>query len=73
MNPSFRPPPPIGNELQDVLYAEMRRCVKTLGEISAEHSISKARLLAIKKLKTVEEELKRQVSTCPFPPSPLHL
>lgn len=62
MNPSFRPPPPIGNDLQDVLYTEMRRGTKTLGEIATEHNVSKARLSAIKKLKEVEEELKRQVS-----------
>ena len=61
MNPSFRPPPPLGNDLQDVVYAEMRRGAKTLGEIAAEHNVSKARLSAIKKLKDVEQELKRQV------------
>lgn len=35
----------------------------TLGEISAKYNIGRARLDAIRKLKEIEEEFKRQVSS----------
>ncbi|WOO79774.1 uncharacterized protein LOC62_02G003290 [Vanrija pseudolonga] len=63
-NPSFKPPPPLSNDLQNIIYKELRAGKKTLGEISQAYSISKNRILAIGKLKAVEEEFRRQVR-CP--------
>lgn len=74
MNPTFCPPPPLSDEYQTYLYSEMRKGTKTIGEISAEYNVSKARLEAIKKLKEIEEEFKRQVSLPDrAPPSLRHL
>lgn len=61
-NPSFRPPPPLSNELQNKIYAELRAGQRTVGAISQQFSVSKARIEAIRKLKQVEEEFRRQVS-----------
>ena len=69
MNPSFRPPAPLGDEAQDVLYAQIKAGAKTLGEISAEFNVSIARLEAIRKLKEVQESFERFVSSsCPLSP-----
>jgi hypothetical protein len=67
MNPSFRPPPPLGDEMQEALYREMQSGKKTLGEISAEFNVGRARLDAIRKLKEIEAEYRRQVSKCFIP------
>lgn len=71
MNPSFRPPPPLSDEYQNYLYSEIRKGAKTIGEISAEYNVSKARLEGIKKLKEIEQEFKRQV--CRLLSLPIHL
>jgi hypothetical protein len=63
-NPSFRPPPPLSNDMMIKLDAELRSGKRTIGQISQAYSISKHRLDAIRKLKEVEEEFVRQVS-CP--------
>ena len=75
MNPSFKPPPPIGTAMQDTLYREMAQGDKTIGQISSEFNVSKARLAAIKKLKAVELEFKRQVGhlSAIYPSLPIHL
>jgi hypothetical protein len=44
------------------VYAELRSGKKTVGIISTEYNISKARINAIAKLKAVEAEMIRQVS-----------
>lgn len=49
--------------MQDVIYRELQRGVKTVGALSAEYSVSKSRIEAIRKLKAVEEEMRRQVSS----------
>ena len=67
MNPSFRPPAPLGDEAQDVLYAQMKAGQKTLGEISAEYNVSIARLEAIRKLKQVEESFTKFVRHASIP------
>jgi hypothetical protein len=61
-NPSFRPPPPLSNDLQNILYAELSRGNKTVGQLAEQFSVSKARIEAVRKLKEVEREFKRQVS-----------
>ncbi|ORY27683.1 eukaryotic mitochondrial regulator protein-domain-containing protein [Naematelia encephala] len=60
LNPSFRPPPPLGNQTQDFIYQELCRGVKTTGALAAEFNVSKARVEAIRKLKEVEQEFIRQ-------------
>lgn len=60
-NPSFRPPPPLSNDLQDLIYERKHRG-ETLGQISQAFGISKARIDAVLKLKSVEQQWKREVS-----------
>ncbi|RXK35672.1 hypothetical protein M231_07045 [Tremella mesenterica] len=59
-NPTFKPPPPLSNELQDSIHAELRTGAKTVGQIADRFNVSKARIEAIRKLKGVEEEYIRQ-------------
>ncbi|KAK4683949.1 hypothetical protein P7C73_g6259, partial [Tremellales sp. Uapishka_1] len=59
-NPSFRPPPPLSNDLQDVIYAATKRQDKTIGQLAESYNVSKARIQAITKLKQVEAEYRRQ-------------
>ena len=59
-NPSFQPPAPVSDKLQTAIYRDLR--TRTTGQISEQYNVSKARIEAIRKLKLVEEEFKRQVS-----------
>ncbi|GMK54394.1 hypothetical protein CspeluHIS016_0109800 [Cutaneotrichosporon spelunceum] len=59
-NPSFRPPPPLSNDLMDVLSADLKLAGATVGQVAEKHNVSKARLEAVKKLKMVEAEFVRQ-------------
>ena len=59
-NPSFRPPPPLSNDLQDILIADVRTGKRTIGQIAQQYNVSKARIEAIRKLKAVEDEFRRQ-------------
>lgn len=61
-NPSFRPPPPLSNTLQDLIWAELRSGERTVGQLSVKYGVSRARIEAIRKLKEVEAEFRRQVS-----------
>ena len=61
-NPSFRPPPPLSNDIQEALYKELKAGKKTIGVLANEYSVSKARIDAVRKLKEVEAEMYRQVS-----------
>jgi hypothetical protein len=61
-NPSFRPPPPLSNDLQNILYAKLSRGIKA-GQLAEQHNVSKARIEAVNKLKQVEDAFKRQVSS----------
>jgi hypothetical protein len=63
-NPSFRPPPPLSDDLQNVLYDKLRSG-STVAQLSHRYNVSKARIEAIRKLKDVELEFKRQVSSFP--------
>ncbi|KAK8861297.1 hypothetical protein IAR55_002116 [Kwoniella newhampshirensis] len=58
-NPTFRPPPPLSNYVQDQVFAELRRG-RTVAELSEKYNISKARIEAVRKLKEVEAEFKRR-------------
>ena len=69
-NPSFRPPPPLSNALQDRIYEQLVKGEKDIATLAPEYNISKARISAIHKLKQVEAEFRRQVSSMPLgPPS----
>lgn len=72
-NPSFRPPPPLSDDLQNLLYDKLRSG-STVAQLSHRYNVSKARIEAIRKLKDVELEFKRQVSLIPdaksYTPSP---
>ncbi|KAL1410118.1 hypothetical protein Q8F55_004121 [Vanrija albida] len=59
-NPSFKPPPPISNDLQNLVYKDLRAGKRTVGEIAQAYSVSKKRIEAIRKLKAVEDEFRRQ-------------
>ncbi|BEJ11203.1 hypothetical protein CspHIS471_0106250 [Cutaneotrichosporon sp. HIS471] len=59
-NPSFRPPPPLSNDLMDVLSEDLLQPGATVGQVAEKHNVSKARLEAVKKLKMVEAEFVRQ-------------
>ncbi|WVF66740.1 hypothetical protein IAT40_001482 [Kwoniella sp. CBS 6097] len=58
-NPSFRPPPPLSDYLQNKVYLELQRG-KKIAELSEKYNVSKARIEAIKKLKEVEAEFRRR-------------
>lgn len=52
---------------------ELRSGKKTVGQIATQFSVSKARIEAIRKLKEVEAEFKRQVSCKSARPAPVLL
>lgn len=64
-NPTFRPPPPLSNDLQNVI-ADRHHAGENLGQLSQAFGISKARIEAVLKLKELEARYKRQVSFFPF-------
>ncbi|KAL7424097.1 hypothetical protein Q5752_001682 [Cryptotrichosporon argae] len=59
-NPSFRPPPPLSNDLMDALDADLRKAGATTGDVAQRWNVSKARLRAVRRLKEVEREFARQ-------------
>ena len=61
LNPSFRPPPPISNAIQDRIYQQLLAGKRDLPQLAEDYNVSKARIMAIKKLKDVEVEFRRQV------------
>ena len=61
-NPSFRPPVPLSNDVQDQINRDLLRWDQDLGSLSEKYGVSKARIHAIRKLKEVEAEFVRQVS-----------
>lgn len=69
-NPTFRPPPPLSNDLQTLLHADVVKGTKTVGQLAEQYNVSKARIEAIRKLKAVEREFQRQVSD--HPPGLVH-
>jgi hypothetical protein len=64
-NPTFRPPPPLSNDLQTLLHADVVKGTKTVGQLAEQYNVSKARIEAIRKLKAVEKEFRRQVGDRP--------
>jgi DNA transposition AAA+ family ATPase len=48
--------------MQDKLYRDLTAGQKTVGALANDYSVSKARIEAVRKLKEVEAEMKRQVS-----------
>ncbi|WWC87571.1 uncharacterized protein L201_002461 [Kwoniella dendrophila CBS 6074] len=58
-NPTFRPPPPLSDYMQNQVYTELRRGRK-VSELAEKYNISKARIEAIRKLKDIEEEFRRR-------------
>ncbi|WWC68931.1 mitochondrial 37S ribosomal protein mS45 [Kwoniella pini CBS 10737] len=58
-NPTFRPPPPLSDYMQNQVYADIRRGRKVT-ELAEKYNISKARIEAIKKLKEIEDEFNRR-------------
>ncbi|WWC59921.1 mitochondrial 37S ribosomal protein mS45 [Kwoniella dejecticola CBS 10117] len=58
-NPTFRPPPPLSDYMQNQVYTELRRGRK-VAELAEKFNISKARVEAIRKLKEVEDEFNRR-------------
>ncbi|WRT65396.1 uncharacterized protein IL334_002339 [Kwoniella shivajii] len=61
-NPTFRPPPPLSDYMQNQVYSDLVRGRKP-SELSEKYNISKARIEAIRKLKEVEAEFKRRSLT----------
>jgi len=48
--------------MQDRIYTDLLKGDKPIGALAVEYSVSKGRIEAIKKLKEVEAEMRRQVS-----------
>ncbi|WVN85836.1 uncharacterized protein L203_100988 [Cryptococcus depauperatus CBS 7841] len=61
-NPTFRPPPPLSNYLQNEVYQELQRG-QSVASLATKYNISKARIDAIRKLKEVEDEFRRRSLT----------
>jgi hypothetical protein len=57
--------------MQNVLYDKLRSG-STVSQLSHRYNVSKARIEAIRKLKDVEQEFKRQVSIPPILIHPLY-
>ncbi len=65
MNPYFKPPPPIGSRLRNELWKlhKFDPATNTVRALSARFSIGLDRVLAILRLKALEEEMTAEVSS----------